>query len=831
VPGREIEFGHTLPYLHAARLYLAAGWSPLPLRRSGPRAPKGVPPAGFTCSGRMATEADVAGWMAELPGAPVGIRLPDGVMGIDVDAYLPKHGSDTLSELENLLGPLPPAWWSTARDDEISGIRFYRVPSGMRFPGKLGRDVEVIWHGYRFARCWPSLHPTGEVYRWYRPDGSRADGEVPVVSELPELPEAWVEFCRAGKAVDGEEDGWDGSIGTDFTSPDIARLIQSGMDDEMCHDSMLRDVVWVLARKGYSDEEIYRHWQTIVDKTPLKDPGWPFTRDYDFEKRHMRRVRDKQAKSRQLDEGQQAWLDHRAGISGVNGANGSNGSRAAAPAPMVPVVSEAQLTAQLVEAMIIRGEDGSISHAATHEDLPRSDMSTADFIAGIYPGIFTFSTQSRFWRFWDGTVHSAAEDGNVPFVIRRFARAYKDVMREIQRDVIRTRGDDETEAEAMERYQQVWRKHRTYRDAIWMNPGQVRVARQLEQHLSVSEVKFDAISGMVVASNGVISISAAGAVVLPHDRDNLVTLRLGEVSYRHDAQAPVFQRFLETSVPDEEHRGWLQRSLGMALIGKPGKSFINLIGRTNSGKSTFVRALQGVLGTYASPVSVETFLEGNGNNDFRLHSLKGVRFAFASEPAAGRKLDTEAIKSITGGDMQETRQLYGRFVTWKPSCLIVIASNQPQRFDTADTAMMERISPIAFSQAHAIDPDLDVKLAAEKDGILKWLIDGAVMELGGTAAVSKTMLKLREAMAEHVDDCLRFIAEGLEEGWLREDGDAPTSRCAQVNELYRSYQLSWCPDEGIRYPVGRKAFSAKIGRRYPVQKSNGYRFTGLTYQV
>lgn len=824
MPSKDIEFGQTLPYAYAAQLYFDAGWSPLPLRRSGPQTPKGVPPAGFTCSGRMATQADIDAWIEELPGAPVGIRPPDNAAGIDVDAYTPKYGAITLAELESQLGPLPPTWWSTARDDEISGIRFYRVPAGMRFPGKLGRDIEVIWHGYRFARCWPSFHPTGEMYRWYKPDGGRARGEIPRVCELPELPPAWLEFCRTGDPAGGEEDGWDDARSANYTDPDVHKLIQSGIPEDATHDAVLRDVVWKMAYQGFADEEIWQRWNAITQRTPLKTQSWPWSRDYDFQRRHLDGARRKLSRGWHPSTGQHAWLINQDSGSRSH-ENTLNGQSTVAEIP--PAASEAQLTDQLVAMMIVRSDDGTISHPGTHEELPRSDMSAADFITRLYPGIFTFSTQSRFWRFWDGTVHSGAEDGNVPYIIRRFARAYKEALREIQRDIIRTRGDEETEAEAAERYQAIWRKHRAYRDAIWMNPGQVRISRQLEQHLSVSETRFDTLDGLVVANNGIICVTTSGAQLLPHNRENLVTLRLGDVNYDPDTRAPSFQRFLETSIPDADHRAWLQQAFGLALIGKPGKSFINLIGRTNSGKSTLVRALQLVLGTYATPVSVETFLEGNGNSDFRLHSLKGARFAFASEPAAGRKLDTEVIKSITGGDMQETRQPYGTFVKWKPSCLIVIASNQPQRFDTADTAMMERISPIAFSQAHGIDLGLDAKLAAEKDGILLWLIQGAVLGLGGTVAVSRTMLKLREDMAEYVDNCLQYIAGGLEDGWLREDATASISRCVQVNELYRHYQLSWCPDEGIRFPAGRKQFSAKIGRKYSVQKSNGYRFAGL----
>jgi putative DNA primase/helicase len=461
-------------------------------------------------------------------------------------------------------------------------------------------------------------------------------------------------------------------------------------------------------------------------------------------------------------------------------------------------------------------------------------MSAADFINDLSSNRFSYSEQSHIWRVWDGTIHASADSGEVPYLIRQFARAYKQAMRLIRDSVIaqRMREEGETPQEAEDHYERVWKKHRKFRDDIWFNTAQERILRQLSRQLTVSEARFDALDGYVVASNGVIGITSAGAVLMDHDQGKLVTLRLGDVSYRPDAEAPAFRHFLETSITDEPMRTWLQQSLGLALIGKPRKGFVNLIGKTNSGKSTLVRALQNVLGTYASPVSVETFLEGPGNNDFRLHSLKGVRFAFASEPAAGRKLDTESVKSITGGDMQETRRIYGDFVKWKPQCLIIITSNQPQRFETSDTAMLSRIEAIAFTNRHAMDRQLDEKLKAEADGILRWLVEGAVEALRaderGGRELPQSMLSLREVMAETVDDCLRFLTEAVENGWLRADQSAELKHCVSVGEAYQQY-VAWCSGEGIqqRFIAGRKQFSQRVGRRYPTAKHGTMRFSGL----
>jgi hypothetical protein len=176
------------PYADAAMTYLSRGWAPLPL----PPRDKAEPPKGWTGHGApWPSGADVTEWAANGHGAGnIGIRMPDDVVGIDVDDYDDKGGGETLAKLEARLGLLPPSPKSTSRpDDPVSGIRFYQVPGGRHWHDP-GPGVEVIQHTYRYAVVAPSIHPEGRSYLWLAPDGAQIPG--PAVADLPVLPEAWV---------------------------------------------------------------------------------------------------------------------------------------------------------------------------------------------------------------------------------------------------------------------------------------------------------------------------------------------------------------------------------------------------------------------------------------------------------------------------------------------------------------------------------------------------------------------------------------------------------------------------------------------------------------
>lgn len=193
----------TGPAVYAAAFdaYWEAGWRgvlPIP-----PRQKKPVP---RNTTGRDAKDpsySDVYDWAEQYPDGNIALRLPPNVIGIDVDHYDGKDGGGTLEALAAKYGPLPSTWTTGSRADGVSGIRLFRVPEGLRWPGDLGGGIEVIQARHRYAIVWPSIHPKGGTYVWTHPADSpnTPDGPtVPKVAELPPLPQAWVDGLTGGLA-------------------------------------------------------------------------------------------------------------------------------------------------------------------------------------------------------------------------------------------------------------------------------------------------------------------------------------------------------------------------------------------------------------------------------------------------------------------------------------------------------------------------------------------------------------------------------------------------------------------------------------------------------
>jgi len=207
-------------YARAAHIYRDHGWQGvLPL----PPGAKAHPPTGYTgATGVDPTDEQIQLWCDSMPDGNICLRLPDGVIGIDIDAYGDKHGDASLLALEAELGLLPATWTSTSRGLGKSGIRLFRVPPG-RYSDQPAPSIEIIQHHHRYVVVMPSIHPEGRPYLWFDVDGVEQH-RPPRLEELALLPEKWVEQLRERPRTAGDYqprphavDEWSAAVTRAFT--------------------------------------------------------------------------------------------------------------------------------------------------------------------------------------------------------------------------------------------------------------------------------------------------------------------------------------------------------------------------------------------------------------------------------------------------------------------------------------------------------------------------------------------------------------------------------------------------------------------------------------
>lgn len=176
------------PFARGAPIWRQQGWMGTLWLPPGAKSP---PPRDYT--GRLGeleiSDDQVAQWAIN-PGN-LGIRLPQGVVGIDVDWYKP-DGQVSYGTLVHECGELPPTYKSSARPlQPHSGVYLYRVDWQLELHDKPLPGIEIIQWFHRYICTWPSIHPEGEMYRLTDPRGMMGV-RPPLIDELPWLPEAWL---------------------------------------------------------------------------------------------------------------------------------------------------------------------------------------------------------------------------------------------------------------------------------------------------------------------------------------------------------------------------------------------------------------------------------------------------------------------------------------------------------------------------------------------------------------------------------------------------------------------------------------------------------------
>ena len=499
--------------------------------------------------------------------------------------------------------------------------------------------------------------------------------------------------------------------------------------------------------------------------------------------------------------------------------------------------------------LVIHSKDGSINLPGTHERLPDSDLAAAALLRMMHREAgrpLLCGEQTRRWLMWDGSHYTPQVETFGGDLAERLAVDYAVVLRDIDKAILceiarqmpgASEADIEKAAEAERKAR--WSLHHRYRHRLWSEQGQAALIKQVMRTCAVDVSLLDTAVGEIIVDGGRISyaqILQDGAVaLLPHDPARLITRRMGAgVDYIPQATCPVFDEFLATSVADEHQRWWLCWRAANALFGRfPRKGFVNPIGETDSGKSTFTTVMGLLGGGYARSVEAKTFMVKHASDSgFLADELRGARLVSTHEPEPGARFAVGYLKAITGRDRQRTRGPYGRgFIEWEPQCTVFVGTNRPVAFDTSDTAVLGRQEPVRFAAGYtAKDDALEAKMAAELPGILNRLLACVLDEArhGRVPELPASMAAERERLADQTEPALQFVQELISEGRLvqADPRQVSASNCVQLAWLYTAFE-QWCDDEGIRQPVKRGVFKSVVGRRYPPKMSNGCRFHGL----
>lgn len=330
---------------------------------------------------------------------------------------------------------------------------------------------------------------------------------------------------------------------------------------------------------------------------------------------------------------------------------------------------------------------------------------------------------------------------------------------------------------------------------------------QAEPHLTRPVEDFDADPLMVAVENGVLVFSRAldldcpdpdvtrfkGVVTFrPHRREDLIT-KLMPARYDPEAKCPRFDGFLQRFQPSEARRRFLQVFHGLGITGRTAQVLVFHHGGGANGKSTFLAALRDLMGSYARELPAESITgQGQRRGDQAtpdLALLPGARLVQISELPRNEPLKESLIKQMTGGDPIQARHLNKGFFRFIPVFKAVMSGNDMPSISGVDHGIWRRMRLVEWDVTipegeRREMSEILAEFAAERAGILNWLVEGAKIYLSEGLVSPDEVIEATAAYREEMDPIGGFVADCV----AREEGVFVTARI--MYEAYVSWSLA-----------------------------------------
>lgn len=343
-------------------------------------------------------------------------------------------------------------------------------------------------------------------------------------------------------------------------------------------------------------------------------------------------------------------------------------------------------------------------------------------------------------------------------------------------------------------------------EKVYVNDGDQSIRERLVETLQArfSQHEVNEILGMVRArtyrdtfgAKGFIPVANGDLEVTADEVDLKETTpergfrNRSPAAWDADADAPIFEDYLEEVVQTEKERHTLQEYVGYALMywGLPYHKALFLVGPQASGKSTFLNVVQELLGktTQLSPQQLV-------DEKFGAIELEDSWANIASDIPSALLGNVGRFKEITAGDRIHAERKYEQGYAIEPTAKHFYSANQLPEIKIDDDAFFRRVLIVAFPKTvprEERDPNLPNQLKMEIDGILRWAVEGLCRLLGNEGFTRDQKPKeTRRLWDEHASSIGQFKVRRLEVTGHSQDVEAK-------HGVYQAY-TDFCMENGL----------------------------------
>ena len=279
--------------------------------------------------------------------------------------------------------------------------------------------------------------------------------------------------------------------------------------------------------------------------------------------------------------------------------------------------------------------------------------------------------------------------------------------------------------------------------------------------------------------------------------------RCAGAGYQPLAPCTEWDQFLLRVQPNDDDGRKLHHMAGYCATAETREQvFFISYGEGANGKSTFQSAINDALGSYAD-VSQSVLVHAKGDPREQqevLAKLVGSRFVTITETEQHMELATAALKCLTGEDPSRARALYKESFSFKPVCKVMVQTNHLPRISDSSYGMDRRLRIIYWPTKIVVpDPALRQRLASEMEGILAWIVRGAMLYYREGLPETERCKSMKRVLLNKADTLQSFL-----EARTTRDQDGSL----QSSVIHQAY-CEWMKEEGHR-PVSSQEFSREL---------------------
>lgn len=421
------------------------------------------------------------------------------------------------------------------------------------------------------------------------------------------------------------------------------------------------------------------------------------------------------------------------------------------------------------------------------------------------------------WHTWDGQ-RWAADEADVYRYACKLSKMINEEAAEWAKKV--PADDDERKAyAAVVKGLKEWAKRSEMKATI---EAAVQLARKM---LAIPDGMLDRDPWLLNCPNGTVDLRTGE--LKPHHPANYIT-KLTPVNYNPDAKAPAWHEVLgrvtlEEGTTTQPLASFLQRWFGYCATGATREQqFVVHYGSGSNGKSTILDVIADVLGEYAGTAAPGLLVTGGKDrHPTEIADLFGRRMVTAHETGEGGVLREDFVKQATGGDKIKARYMRADFFEFSPTHKLQLLTNHKPIIKGQDVAIWRRVLLVPYlarfgaredvvaGRAHFVkDTRIADRLAAEREGVLAWVVRGAMVWAAEGLQPPETVLAASKDYQAEQDRVLQFVSEMCELGL---DHSEPLT--FGMGGLYAAY-VGWCKESGF-YPLAKNRLQAELARIVP----------------